>query len=165
MEKALKIVDSINLKMCYIAMVALFALMCMTTVDTITRKTPLGGITDSLDLTELFLIFIIFCGLAFLESERGHIRVDMFVNMLPGLLKKIIEFIMYMISAVILILLFYAMLGDIGSTFASGAATQVLHVPHWPFVVVVTVAVFLYALTVLLHGIEILTIKTVGEKK
>jgi TRAP-type C4-dicarboxylate transport system permease small subunit len=156
LKKTLKIVDSINMKICYIAMVALFALMCMTTVDTITRKTPLGGITDSLDLTELFMLFIVFCGLAYLESERGHIRVDMFVNMLPKLAKRIVEAALYLLSAVILILLFYAMFGDISSTFKSGAATQILHIPHWPFVVVVTVSIFLYAFTVLLHGIEII---------
>lgn len=156
MKKALKIVDSINLKMCYVAMVSLFVLMCMTTIDTIMRKTPLGGITDSIDLTELFLIFIVFCGLAFLESDRGHIRVDMFVNMMPKLLKKITEVFMYLLSAGILILLFISTFDDIGSTFESGAATQILQIPHWPFVVVVTVAIFLYAVTVLFHMIELI---------
>ncbi|SHI07425.1 TRAP-type C4-dicarboxylate transport system, small permease component [Sporobacter termitidis DSM 10068] len=164
MKKALKIVDSINLKVCYIAMAALFVLMCMITVDTIMRKTPLGGIPDSQDLTELFLILIVFCGLAFLESDRGHIRVDMFVNMFPRLLKKITEVVMYLLSAGILMLLFYAMLGNIGSTYSSGAATQILRIPHWPFVAVVTVALFLYAFTVLLHGIELITQKD-DEKK
>lgn len=155
LKKALKIVDSINLKMCYVAMVTLFVLMCMTTADTIMRKTPLGGITDSLDLTELFLVFIVFCGLAFLESERGHIRVDMFVNMLPRLLKKITETFLYLISAGILSLLFVSMFSDIFKKFKSGAATQVLGIPHWPFVIVVTIAVLLYAVTVLMHAIEI----------
>lgn len=150
--------------MCYVAMVSLFVLMCMTTIDTIMRKTPLGGITDSLDLTELFLIFIVFCGLAYLESDRGHIRVDMFVNMFPRLLKKITEVFMYLLSAGILILLFFSMLSDIGSTFKSGAATQILQIPHWPFVVVVTVAIFLYAVTVLFHGIELIIGKDDVEK-
>jgi TRAP-type C4-dicarboxylate transport system permease small subunit len=119
-------------------------------------NTTLGCITDSLDITELFLIFIIFCGLAFLESGNGHIRVDMFVNMFPRILKKIVVFITYMLGAGILFLLTYAMFGDISETLNSGAATQVLHIPHWPFVVVTTVALLLYAVTVLFHGIELL---------
>jgi len=165
MQKALKIADSINEKMAYIAMATLFILMCLTTVDTITRKTPLGGITDSLDLTELFLVIIIFCTLAFLESERGHIRVDIFVNMFPGRLKKITESITYLLSTCILFLLFYSMLDNISDAYQSGTTTLNLGIPHWPFVVVVTAAIFLYAFTVLLHMIEVLIQKDDGAKE
>ena len=165
MQKALKIADSINQKMAYIAMTMLFLLMCLTTVDTITRKTPLGGITDSLDLTELFLVIIVFCTLAFLESERGHIRVDLLVNIFPGLFKKITESITSLLSAGILFLLFYAMFDNIRDTYQSGASTQILGIPHWPLVVVVAAAIFFYAFTVLLHMIEMIIEKDDGEKK
>lgn len=166
MKKALKIVDSINLKMCYVAMAALFFLMCMTTVDTIARKIPtLGGIPDSMDLTEIGMVFIVFCGLAFLESERGHIRVDMFLNMFPKLIKRILESFLYILSAFILFLLFYAMFDKIFSTMKSGAATQLLHIPQWPFVIVVTAAIFLFAFTVLMHAVEVIAGKVEEPKE
>ena len=165
MKKVLKIVDSINLKICYVAMIALFVLMCLTTIDTITRKIPkdsvfpdwmAGGIPDSMDLTELMMIFIVFCGLAYLESERGHIRVDMFVNMLPRMGKRIVEGLLLVLEAAILFLMTYSMFEKILTTLKNGAATQLLHIPQWPFVIVVVIAMFFYSLIVLVHAIEVL---------
>jgi TRAP-type C4-dicarboxylate transport system permease small subunit len=137
-------------------MVALFLLMCMTTVDTITRKTTIGGIPDSLDLTELFLVLIIFCGFAFLESEKGHIRVDMFVNMFPKLIGRIVRSLLYLVSAAILFLCTYALIINIIPTKNSGASTQLLHIPTWPFIIIATIAYLLYAITVLANAIEII---------
>jgi TRAP-type C4-dicarboxylate transport system permease small subunit len=137
-------------------MISLFFLMCLTTLNTVMRKSPLGGITDSLDITEYFLVLIIYCGMAYLESEKGHIRVDMFLVMLPGALRKYTEAFWYLVSAGILGLFSYAMLLNIGSTYRSGAATQVMHIPQWPFTILVAAAISLYAVTVTLHLIEIL---------
>ena len=157
MKKALKVLYSINLKVCYISMISLFVLMLLTTINVTIRKLSLGGIPDSLDFTELLLVLIIYCSMAFLESEKGHIRVDMFLIMFPDKIKRYVEAFWYLLSSGTLFLFFYAMFSDIGSTYKSGAATQVLHVPEWPFTVVVTVAIFLYAVTVTLHLIELLT--------
>ena len=136
-------------------MVAMAVLMLMTTFNTIMRKMMMGGITDNLDLTEYLMTLIIFGGLAFLESEKGHVRVDMFLIMLPKTLKRIAESLWYLLSAGVLFMLFYGMYISIGPTYRSGAGSQVLHVPEWPFTAVVTVAIFLYAFTVLLHLIAI----------
>ena len=156
MKKTLRVVRSVNLKMCYVAMVAMAVLMLMTTVNTIMRKMMLGGITDNLDLTEYLLTLIIFCGLAFLESEKGHVRVDMFLIMLPKTLKRVAESVWYLLSAGVLFMLFYGMYVSIVPTYRSGAGSQVWHVPEWPFTAVVTVAIFLYAFTVLVHLIAII---------
>jgi TRAP-type C4-dicarboxylate transport system permease small subunit len=165
LEKALNTIKTINFRICNIAMVVLFILMFLTTIDTITRKTPLGGIPDSMDFTEIFMVLIVFCGLAYLESEGGHIRVDMIVNAFPRIGKKIIEVVTYLLGAAILFALFYSMMGNITSTYHSGAATQLIHVPQWPFVVIVTAGILMYAITVLFNGIAILIKKDEESSK
>ena len=157
LEKLLNGLKSINMKICYVAMGALFFLMAMTTIDVVSRKLMgFRGILDSLDMTELGLVLIIFCGFAYLESENGHIRVDMFVNMFPPLLKKIVEFVTLLGGAAILFMLFYSLFGNIATTYASGSATQMLHIPKWPFVLISAVGIIFYTITVFLHAIDIL---------
>ena len=155
LKKALRCMYSLNKKMCYVAMAAMFLLMCMTTIDIAMRKTATGGIADSFDITEIFMVLIIFCGFAFLESEKGHIRVDVLLNALPKTLRKIIDAATYLLSALILIPISYAMFQFIANRYHSGAATQDLAIPYWPFVVVVAVAFALFTITTALHAIEI----------
>jgi TRAP-type C4-dicarboxylate transport system permease small subunit len=130
--------------------------MCLTTVDVITRKfvPAIGGVTDSLEFTEYAMIVIVFCGFAFLESKKGHIRVDMFVNMMPKKIGKGVEVLMLLIGSVVLFFLTVALFADIIPTIAAHKGSQILHVPQWPFVAVCAVSILFYAITVFLHGIE-----------
>ena len=157
--------SSINLKACYISMVSLFILMVMTTINTILRKTGIGSITDNLDITEYLLVMIIYCAMAYLESEKGHVRVDMFLFMLPKMLCRIVEAFWYVLSAGILGFFTYSLFINIGRTYASGATTQVYRIPQWPFVAILCFVIFLYTVTVVLHLIEIVTRKNESEEE
>ena len=155
MKKALDITKKVNMGMCVVGMAAMFIMMVMVTIDTIIRKTPIGGITDSMDLTQLLLGLIIYGGMAILESNRGHIRVDMFLLMMPPTLRKIVEGIMYLLSTVILGIVVYAYILNIGPDYRSRAGTQVLRIPQWPFKTIVAIGIFLFAVTFLVHTIAI----------
>ena len=172
MKKALEIARSINLRICYISMVSMFILMCLTTVNTIMRKIYfVGGIKDAFDMTAMLLVLIVFCAMAFLESGKGHVRVGMLFLVLPNLPKKIVEAFWYLISSGILFLFTLSLYNNIWSTYASRAASQVFAIPWWPFAVVITVAVLAYALTVLTRLFAILAGQDsekemlVGDKK
>jgi len=129
--------------------------MIMTSVNAVIRKAGIGGIADSLDLTQLLMILIIFCALAFQESKRGHIRVDMFVVMMPKLVSKIVNGFFNVLSSGILGFFSYSYFSDIAKTRSSGAATQVYRIPEWPFVIVVAVVLGLFALTMFFNTINI----------
>ena len=141
--------------MCVVGMAAMFIMMVMVTIDTIIRKTPIGGITDSMDMTQLLLGLIIYGGMSYLESNRGHVRVDMFLLMMPPALRKIVEGIIYLLSTVILGMVVYAYVLNIGPDYRSRAGTQVLRIPQWPFKAVVAIGIFLFAVTFLVHTIAI----------
>ena len=136
-------------------MASLFILMCMTTVDTMTRRTFIGGVTDSMNFTELFMLFIIFGGLGYLETKRGHIRVDLFVNWMPRIPKKITETTMYLLTTGVLFMFTYGLFIRIFDDMESGAATQLLAVPTWPFTTVAMLMILIYSITALLHLLEI----------
>ena len=153
-KKVLKVVNSINYKVCYISMVSLFVLMVMTTVNTVIRKLGIGGIVDAFDMTGLLMILMIFCALAFQESGKEHIRVDMFVEMMPRVGKLIVNTFLDLLTIGALGYLSYAYFIDVGPSYTSGAASQVLKIPEWPFKIVVAVSVALFAITVLLNMID-----------
>jgi TRAP-type C4-dicarboxylate transport system permease small subunit len=155
MKKTLDIVKSITGKMCIVGMLSMLIMMVMVTIDTIIRKTPIGGITDSMDMTQLLLGLIIYSGMAFLESNRGHVRVDMFLLMMPMKIRKVVEGIVYLLSTVILGITVYAYIINIGPDYRSRAGTQVLRIPQWPFKLVVAIGIFLFAVTMLVHTIAL----------
>ena len=130
--------------------------MIMTSVNAIIRKAGIGGIADSLDLTQLLMILIIFCALAFQESKRGHIRVDMFIVMMPKIPSRIVDCIFNLLSTGVLAFFAYAYYISIPGSRRQGSATQVLRVPEWPFVVIVSIVLALFALTMLFNTIDIL---------
>ena len=155
-KKILKVLEYINLRALWVSMAALFVLMLMTSVNAVIRKMGVGGIADSLDLTQLLMVLIIFFSFAFLESKREHIRIDMFVNILPGVFAKIADAVLNALSAAVLALFAYSYFASIPGSRAQGAATQVWRIPEWPFVAAVAVVLTLFALTMLFNSIDIL---------
>ena len=155
MKKALKIIDNINLKICYVSMGAAFFLMCMTTVHAIFRKfTTLGGITDSLNITELCMVLIVFCAFAYMESQHGHVRVDVLASRFPKKFGTGLHGVMLIITGLFIFVIFYAVAGNVTTIYDRGAASLSLKIPYWPFYIVIAVGLFVYAVTTLLHGFE-----------
>ena len=148
--------EYINLKVLWVSMAALFALMLMTAVNVVIRKAGIGGVADSLDLTRLLMVLIIFCAFAFQESKRGHIRVDMFLEKMPKHAAKITDTALNTLSTAVLALLAYAYFAGVSGSRRQGAATQVWRVPEWPFVAIVAVVISLFAVTMLLNTIDAL---------
>jgi TRAP-type C4-dicarboxylate transport system permease small subunit len=68
--------------------------------------------------------------------------------------RRAVQAIMYFITTIILFVMFYASVKHIGTVIHSNAATTALHIPNWPFSIILAIGVFFYALTTLLHAIE-----------
>ncbi|MDR1246417.1 MAG: TRAP transporter small permease [Clostridiales Family XIII bacterium] len=157
MKSIVRAVDSLCVKFSYIAIFATFFLMCMTSVHVILRKfTSLGGINASLELTELSMVLIVFCALAYLQLNDGHVRVNMFADMLPKKAGRVLYFVILLISAVVLFIMFYATVLNISTQFASGAQTQVWKIPIWPFVIITAIGLLLYTVSILFKAFDVL---------
>lgn len=155
-KKILKALEYVNLRALWVSMAALFLLMLMTSVNAVIRKAGIGGIADSLDLTQLLMVLVIFCAFAFQESKKEHIRVDMFVSKLPGGASAIMETVLNILSTGILALFAYAYFDNISGSYRQGAATQVWRIPEWPFTLAVAAALSLFALTAFFNAIDAL---------
>ena len=166
MKKAVKFFDNINHKICYASMGAAFFLMCMTTVHAIIRKfTNSGGITDSLGITEITMVVIVFCAFAYMESQHGHVRVTVLADLFPKKQGTGLHGVMLVITGLFLFTIFYAVMIYLPIVSSRGPTTLMLKIPIWPFYIVIAVGLFVYAVTVLLHGFEkFMEIKTITNK-
>ena len=80
---------------------ATFFLMVVTTIDVILRKLPINAsITGSYDMTEMGMVVIVFFGIAYFQSEHGHVRVEMFVEKFPYTVRCIVEGVVNLVEAV-----------------------------------------------------------------
>jgi len=159
LANAKKIVELLSMRLCNVAMVAMFFLMCFTTADVLIRKFVPGG-TSAMDIfkdsdyvTNFSLVVVIFCGFAYLETQHGHIRVDILINLFPRVPKKILEGLMPIIGAIVLFFLAYAFFSTIGNTMAANKVSVNLHIPQWPFELIAGVSMLFYGIAVLFNGI------------
>ncbi|MDR1572100.1 MAG: TRAP transporter small permease [Clostridiales Family XIII bacterium] len=163
MAKFSKTIDMLTDKVSYAAMASCFFLMCMTAIHVILRKVSYFSVPGAMELTELSLVVIVFCAIGYLQSQGGHVRVNMFVDMLPLRARSFVSFVILLLSAVALFLMFYAGLRQIGAQFETGLATNVLKIPIWPFVIIMTIGIIFYALSLLVHAIEALIVAVRGD--
>jgi TRAP-type C4-dicarboxylate transport system permease small subunit len=137
--------------------------MFMTAIHVILRKLTRFSVPGAMELTELSLVVIVFCAIGYLQSQGGHVRVDMFVNKFSKRAQDFINFFILLVSAAVMFFMFYAGIMQIQSQFDTGVSTNVLHIPIWPFVIVMAVGLILYALSLLVHAIESLIAGIKGE--
>jgi TRAP-type C4-dicarboxylate transport system permease small subunit len=141
-----------------------FFLMCMTALHVILRKFTKLSVPGAMELTELSLVVIVFFAVAYLQTQGGHVRVDMLINKFPKRVQSFLEFVILLLSAVALFLMFYAAVLQVQSQFISTQATNVLLIPIWPFVIVMAIGLVLYAISILLQAITFLIAGIKGEE-
>jgi TRAP-type C4-dicarboxylate transport system permease small subunit len=117
-----------------LAGVALFAIMVLTFLDVIGRKLLDNSITGSLELTELFMVVVIFGALP-LVSERGeHVVFDSMDPYLPEFVKKIQRALVHLLCAAALLALGWLMWKTGGDFLETRETTAQLGILKAPFI-------------------------------
>jgi TRAP-type C4-dicarboxylate transport system permease small subunit len=156
LAKLNKIVDTLCDKISYIALGALFFLMIVTGVHVILRKITPISVPDSIGLTELSMVLIVFCTMGYLQMKDGHVRVDMFVGRFPLRAKLITTGVIYLVGAIILFVMFYASVLQVPIQYDTNLSTGVLKIPIWPFYIVMCVGLLMYVASLTLNAVEAL---------
>ena len=139
-----RVVDFLVLLGGYLAGAAVLAMTLLVTVDVLFRFLFGGSTRMAVEFSGYLLVVIVFLGLAYTHQEKGHIRVDFFLNLLPPRVQKLVGFL-----GTVLFLFLSAFLGyrasqsvlvsyQFGSTSRTG-----IDVPLWPYQAVIPVGLFL----------------------
>lgn len=125
---------------------AVFSLMILAVVSVGGRKffnAPLPGYVDWI---EQVMPLIAFMGIAFVQRDGGHIRMDIFVGKLRGRFLWAAEFISVLVMLLLMILIVWGSFAhfqrsfDFNATYWSRDSSMDIAIPLWPAKLLVPIA-------------------------
>lgn len=74
--------------MAYLSAATVVAMMLLTTADVVLRYTLNRPIQDSFELSQFMLVGLVFLGIPYLQSIRGHVTVEFITNRLSATTRR-----------------------------------------------------------------------------
>ena len=115
----------------------LFAMMLLTTCDVIGRYLFNAPLLGTFELTEFMMVCLVFFSLAYAQSQKGHIAVDVYVSRFPENIQNAIEILNYLITLIILALITWMSIERGFEIKTVNEVSGTLQIPVYPFVFVV----------------------------
>ena len=142
-----------------VGIVIIFIIMFMLVADIVMRNFLNSFILGTYEITEMAMIAIIFCGLAYTQVNKGHVRVEMFVGFLPKKAQYVLDTVIMLASTALCGTIAWSAFGRVKQDIAKNVATSVLKLPYYPFSFLMTVGLTIFTVLLLFETIsEILTL-------
>lgn len=141
----------------YIAMSFLAAMMVLTGVDVTLRYFFNHPISGSFELTQYMMPMVVAFALAHCANENGHVQVELITSKLPERLQNASQSLANFALLIIFGLIAWQASVRAMGMITSGLYTEVLYLPIYPFVFVVTlgcIALSLVALKKFFHHLS-----------
>lgn len=147
-----KIINSVN----YVSMAVCFVMVFVVSIDVILRKVSGQklSISGSNEFSSYFLIVMCMLSIPALQVKKGHVWVNMFVNMFPAKFRSIWLGCVMVIETLIAAGFTFACTKYALSLLASGRATDVLNMPWWPFAFVCAFGFLEFTVILLIDTIQ-----------
>lgn len=144
--------------MAAIAIVAVMIIVCVNVMARSLLGIPLKG---TVDIVSLLGVLIIAGAIAYTQVLKGHIRITLFIDMLPDPLRTLLAILVDLICMIMFsIISWQTILFAIG-THEIGELSEVLKIPVTPFAFVVSAGCIAITLVLLVDLIHLIA----GRKK
>jgi len=142
---------STNRIMVYIAAIALFGMMMITVADVIGRYVFSSPIKGAWELVGFMLVGASAFALGYCQLRKGHIRVDFLLKRFPEKMRAALTILANFLGlAAFSILCWQVVLyAQYYLSITRGDATDTLHIPIFPFVLVLAIGTGMMALVLL----------------
>ncbi len=127
---------TLNRFLTHFGSVALAVLMFLTVADVFGRyllNRPLAG---TFELTELFMVFIVFLALGLAQHHQEHISLDIAYNYFPSRVKKYTNLLIDVVNLAVMTAVTWQLYEYSARMGEGNYTTAVLQVPIQPFVIV-----------------------------
>jgi TRAP-type C4-dicarboxylate transport system permease small subunit len=142
----------------WLAVIATFAMMLLTTADAAGRYLFNRPILVAYELTTNYLmIAAVFLAMPFAYRQGANIRVTFLVERLHGRARLAIDYVVQTVSALYCVALVVATFQQARHIMRTGTTFTTVDLPLWPGHLVVAVALFLTALLLLIDLGEVRT--------
>lgn len=133
-----------------VAAVSLFAMMLLTFADVIGRKFLGGSITGAVELTELFMLVMIFFALPLASMAGEHIVFDLLDRLLPPAVQRFQQVLSHGTTALVFAGAAWVVWGRAQRSFNLGDMTSALEIRLGPYH---TLVALLVATTAGVHAV------------
>ncbi len=134
--------------------VVLAVMVLMTFFDVMGRYLFSQPIVGTVDMTELFMGLIIYLGVGATTHSRNHIGVDIVVDHLAPGLRRLVDFVSDVISAVLAVLICWQLWIVAVDTQVNTIVTRVWETPVYPVAYVMAAASVFMAMAFVLHVLK-----------
>jgi len=137
--------------MVYVASFALFGMMILTVADVIGRYFFSKPISGAWELVGIMLVPAGIWGMAYCQIKKGHIRVDFLLQRFSKKVQVILTILANLLGLAAFSVLCWRsiLLAQYYLSSKTGNATDTLHIPLFPFVLVLAIGVGMVALVLL----------------
>jgi tripartite ATP-independent transporter DctM subunit len=132
-----------------IGALALVTLMGLTVADVVLRNLFSIVVPGGMELSGLLTILVVLSAVSVVEIERNHVRVDLFLRVMPGYARSATVAGGLVLACAVVTVTAVQFLGQVSYLRGNGIVTGVLELPEWPFVAAAAVFMFLFALALL----------------
>lgn len=150
-----KIVNKAIVIFSWVAGLTIFAMMFLVSSDVIARyffKSPIKG---TIDFGEMMLVLVGFLGMAYTQAEKGHVRIEVLTSKLSKAKRHILEAVTSFLGAFIFGLIAFQMARkgfQIITSDEVGPVTNLLFIPHAPFIFIGSLGCLLFCLRLVLDA-------------
>jgi TRAP-type C4-dicarboxylate transport system permease small subunit len=141
-----------------LASIALALLMVLTVADVVGRYFLNRPVTGTFELTELFMVFIVFLALGFAQHQNEHISLDLAYTYFPAKLKKTTNVLIDVVNLAVMAAVTWQLYAYSVRMGEGNYTTAVLQLPIQPFVIVAIAGTASYALAIICD-----LIKSIGK--
>ena len=156
-----KFVSGLN----YIGLAACFVMVFVVAIDVILRKVSGAqqSIKGSNEFSAYFLVVICLLAIPTFQVKKGHIWVNMFVDMFPAKMRTVWLAVVHLIEVAVCALLSYGAVLKLQNFLNTGTTTDVLNMPKWPFALVCLIGFLELTILLLMDTIQLIIDAAKGE--
>ena len=139
-----------------LSMVAACVMMFLVTVDVFMRRVFNQPIFGAYEIGKVLLVIVVFCGVAYVMTVKGHVVVDTLARLYPKRLQTVVSGIAYFLSLIIVALISWqsALYGL--EMLRVGETSVLLRILVSPFIFIVAFGSAVLFLVILVQFIYIL---------
>jgi TRAP-type C4-dicarboxylate transport system permease small subunit len=130
----------------YIGNAAIAFMMLLTTVDVLGRYFFNSPVLGAYEITEYLMLIMVFSFLAFAQSNKAHINVDIVYNRLPARLQRVFERFNHIVCLLMMILVTWKSAQRILELKRTGEASLLLKIPDYPFAVFLVIGCLVFCI-------------------
>jgi TRAP-type C4-dicarboxylate transport system permease small subunit len=126
--------------------VVLAIMLLLTYADVIGREILKRPIVANIEMTELLMGLVVYLGVSQTTRVRGHVRVDILLNVLPQRIRAIANAITLLLSALFVTATAWRLYERAVVKFTKGDETDLWKIPTWPVAAIMTVCATIMAI-------------------